>query len=984
MEYDEAEQAYYRAADERLVAEEVAIDVDEEEEDRRLAKAFTAYIQKHKDEKSEGENIMPIARPDGDEAQSAQISRVRNKPKAADQDVIRFWNWDDGPGSSSAMVELLATFGAAAKELFDYNREMYQFDQGQRLDRELLRLEMQIKRFQLFREDIRDLVELTVAKMEMYHVVGALGLLRMAWTWQDGKKAALVPKGIGAVWSEDCEANTMRLLLAAMKWPADVVSTMADEKCSVAELADPERGARMRRIQQLLAIYVKENPGSEDSFWEHAAIRRAIGRMRDRGFDAEACKKYEYRLTTFMPAGTGGPQPCQVAWTDEGQAVLVEPGAETSGVTGPEQSAGEQQEQVGEKAGERLPAVEGLVLGTPIVSMSAMNARLTDFERQGGNIMRIPFMQGVPQWQQRRRDAGKNPSSSTGQGEGDEEYLTAVVKPGEMKQQDTARRLFDPFRLNVLGDSVDEKFRLWAIKLEDYVSGVFGCKSREVLEWAASMDNEIAAAEIDSNYGSSADILDQWDGVREFNEQLYAEIDVELKQWEEEQYMGNVSGGLQKAAVNLPGKHIKLFRELQAKWQCYDAYARVCMSFGVNHICMTMSYYMIGLTVLEYRSPSIMFALVTVFQATNLALAWLDVAGLKRKTTTLLEFIGACEQVYTDRYQGGPIGASTLDAAKKSLADLVIFDETNRPPGASGVELCKSASLPCPKFNTVGFRTALLGLPLTIILSLQQALCWAGARSPVLRRRVALPAALIDIPTVEELDDMYPDLYRTGLAVLAKGENWAASGRPGLTLMGRAKRTFRRKLHLLGRLDRTVSGITLLAFDAETAEAFESVNKSRTYYALCRNSGEFFFDRGEFAVNRPLKDKRAKESHTDVQVLFGSKDPNCCLVRAKPTTGRYHQIRRHLRNISLPVLGDTYCKKKTRQYFASHGVELPRRVLLHLSSLSVPATAKTPKIHVTCPLPPNFQALIRSSFPSWAAEVRSQDPSHPWGGKVLR
>ncbi|CAK9070457.1 unnamed protein product [Durusdinium trenchii] len=116
MEYDEAEQAYYRAADERLVAEEVAIDVDEEEEDRRLAKAFTAYIQKHKDEKSEGENIMPIARPDGDEAQSAQISRVRNKPKAADQDVIRFWNWDDGRRrGAEAMVELLATFGAAAK-----------------------------------------------------------------------------------------------------------------------------------------------------------------------------------------------------------------------------------------------------------------------------------------------------------------------------------------------------------------------------------------------------------------------------------------------------------------------------------------------------------------------------------------------------------------------------------------------------------------------------------------------------------------------------------------------------------------------------------------------------------------------------------------------------------------------------------------------------------------------------------------------------
>eukprot|EP00435_Cladocopium_sp_Y103_P035577 s1337_g9.t1 len=33
-------------------------------------------------------------------------------------------------------------------------------------------------------------------------------------------------------------------------------------------------------------------------------------------------------------------------------------------------------------------------------------------------------------------------------------------------------------------------------------------------------------------------------------------------------------------------------------------------------------------------------------------------------------------KVYTDRYQGGPIGASTLDAAKSSLADLLIFDDS--------------------------------------------------------------------------------------------------------------------------------------------------------------------------------------------------------------------------------------------------------------------------------------------------------------------
>ncbi|CAE7243681.1 unnamed protein product [Symbiodinium sp. CCMP2592] len=62
----------------------------------------------------------------------------------------------------------------AAKNMFDYNRENFQFDQEHRLSRELLRQILQLKRFSLFRQDIRDLVELTVGKTEMYHLVAAL------------------------------------------------------------------------------------------------------------------------------------------------------------------------------------------------------------------------------------------------------------------------------------------------------------------------------------------------------------------------------------------------------------------------------------------------------------------------------------------------------------------------------------------------------------------------------------------------------------------------------------------------------------------------------------------------------------------------------------------------------------------------------------------------------------------------------------------
>ena len=52
-------------------------------------------------------------------------------------------------------------------QVFDYNRENYNFDNEQRIDKEKTRLAMQVERFSLFREDIEDLVKLTVSKMDM-------------------------------------------------------------------------------------------------------------------------------------------------------------------------------------------------------------------------------------------------------------------------------------------------------------------------------------------------------------------------------------------------------------------------------------------------------------------------------------------------------------------------------------------------------------------------------------------------------------------------------------------------------------------------------------------------------------------------------------------------------------------------------------------------------------------------------------------------
>merc|ERR1719460_2696093 len=55
-----------------------------------------------------------------------------------------------------------------AHELFDYNRENFMFDQEQNIEREYQEQDIRVKKFMLYREDIRDLVELTTGKMDAY------------------------------------------------------------------------------------------------------------------------------------------------------------------------------------------------------------------------------------------------------------------------------------------------------------------------------------------------------------------------------------------------------------------------------------------------------------------------------------------------------------------------------------------------------------------------------------------------------------------------------------------------------------------------------------------------------------------------------------------------------------------------------------------------------------------------------------------------
>ncbi len=128
------------------------------------------------------------------------------------------------------------------------------------------------------------------------------------------------------------------------------------------------------------------------------------------------------------------------------------------------------------------------------------------------------------------------------------------------------------------------------------------------------------------------------------------------------------------------------------------------------------------------------------------------------------------------------------------------------------------------------------------------------------------------------------------------------------------------------RLDKATSGVLLFALDKETArrmtQSFTDGTVGKSYLAVVRGFTEEFE-----RIDHPLKDqwdrmidqnadrdKPGKESVTEYRRLAAVELPypvgryataRYSLIKASPLTGRNHQIRRHLKHIFHPVIGDT-------------------------------------------------------------------------------
>lgn len=214
------------------------------------------------------------------------------------------------------------------------------------------------------------------------------------------------------------------------------------------------------------------------------------------------------------------------------------------------------------------------------------------------------------------------------------------------------------------------------------------------------------------------------------------------------------------------------------------------------------------------------------------------------------------------------------------------------------------------------------------------------------------------------------------LVVLARGDGWLVVAKPPrvishrnaqhpheYAMLQRVRDLVGGRVWLVHRLDRATSGCQLFATRQELAGPLSKAltEGRKSYVTMVRG---FFNHDAPVQVDSPIKypDGSYKEAHSEVRLLGRSHEPRCSLLHVFPTTGRHHQVRRHVRDLHHPVIRDGYHgdSRVNRWWRENHGMA---RLGLHAWSLDLTLPDGAP-LSVTCPLFVD-QAVLFRQLPWW-------------------
>ncbi|MFC5051978.1 RluA family pseudouridine synthase [Rubritalea spongiae] len=186
-----------------------------------------------------------------------------------------------------------------------------------------------------------------------------------------------------------------------------------------------------------------------------------------------------------------------------------------------------------------------------------------------------------------------------------------------------------------------------------------------------------------------------------------------------------------------------------------------------------------------------------------------------------------------------------------------------------------------------------------------------------------------------------------------------------------------KRVYTIHRLDRPTSGVLLLGLDKKVAhhlhKALEYHDFEKKYWAVVQGVSE----QNSWECHVPIqKDEGApvREAHTSFKVLESYQHPaladqpcseenqgnTLSLIEAVPHTGRFHQIRRHLLDTDLPIVGDYRYAGIERCDQLGQLLGTGTRMLLQAKSLSIAHPVTGESLTFTAPVGENF----KKCFPS--------------------
>lgn len=232
----------------------------------------------------------------------------------------------------------------------------------------------------------------------------------------------------------------------------------------------------------------------------------------------------------------------------------------------------------------------------------------------------------------------------------------------------------------------------------------------------------------------------------------------------------------------------------------------------------------------------------------------------------------------------------------------------------------------------------------------------------------------------------------TNLAILYEDNDIVVINKPHGLLVHRSKTDFYEKesavdqlrshfqknIYTVHRLDKPTSGVLIFAFNKDSASSlskqFENRSIKKEYVALVRGKPQKdgLIDHPLVEEKDPLSDKKARskqepqDAQTEIQTLKTielpiqvDKYPTSIysLVRAIPKTGRKHQIRRHLRHINCPIIGDINHGSSKHNRFFENEYNI-RRLLLACTVMTFHHPKTGVQLSIKASLSPEFSKLL--------------------------